>query len=405
MGKLVYALARLYLITTQLLFVRARRRAHWALRLASTLGGTLLLALPLVGTGWLALTLVRAGAPMFSGQPHETPAGVVEAVVAPPAAAARNIPAQPDSVPAGTLGDGRRVAAQVVGAVDGDSIEVRIGETIEQVHLLGIDTPEPGMCYGDRAAARASALTKGQLVELESDPSQTNRDKYGRLLRSIWLPDGQLLNAVLLDEGLAFEYTYYDAPARQADFQQRERAAQLQQIGLWSAATCDGAGRRPDRRRGAVALTLPAGLAPVPVARVIDGDTIEVVVEGAAERVRLIGIDTPETGRCYADAATAHLTELLRGGQVLLERDPSQDDRDKYGRLLRYVWLPDGVLVNAALVQGGFAYEYTYRVQYAYEPQFMQLEHEAHGVGRGLWSPAICDTKAGRRYSAAYRTN
>lgn len=92
-------------------------------------------------------------------------------------------------------------------------------------------------------------------------------------------------------------------------------------------------------------------------------------------------------------------------GQVLLERDSSQDDRDKYGRLLRYVWLPDGVLVNAALVQGGFAYEYTYRVQYAYEPQFMQLEHEAHGAGRGLWSPATCDTKAGRRYSAAYRTN
>lgn len=118
-----------------------------------------------------------------------------------------------------------------------------------------------------------------------------------------------------------------------------------------------------------------------------------------------IGIDTPETGRCYADAATTHLTELLRGGQVLLERDPSQDDRDKYGRLLRYVWLPDGTLANAALVQGGFAYEYTYRVQYAYEPQFMQLEQEAHVAGRGLWSPTTCDTKAGRRYSAAYRTN
>lgn len=172
----------------------------------------------------------RARAPVSDHHPASvctcvSPDAVVEALVAPPSSAPRDLAVQPDSVPAGTLGDGRRVAAQVVGAVDGDSIEVRIGETVEQVHLLGIDTPEPGMCYGDRAAARASALTKGQLVELESDSSQTNRDKYGRLLRFIWLPDGQLLNAVLLDEGLAFEYTYYDASAHQADFQRRARGA------------------------------------------------------------------------------------------------------------------------------------------------------------------------------------
>jgi micrococcal nuclease len=129
------------------------------------------------------------------------------------------------------------------------------------------------------------------------------------------------------------------------------------------------------------------------------------MVHGRAERVRFIGIDTPEVGRCYAEQATADVTHLLKGGQVLLEADSSQDDRDKFDRLLRYIWLPDGQLVNYLLVKEGFAYEYTYRIAYHYESQFMQVENEAHRKGLGLWWPTTCDARAGRRYSPAYNTN
>jgi micrococcal nuclease len=138
------------------------------------------------------------------------------------------------------------------------------------------------------------------------------------------------------------------------------------------------------------------------VVRIVDGDTVEVSPGGS---VRLIGIDTPERGRCYAQEATNRQAALTAGQTVFLEADPSQDDRDRYNRLLRYIWLPDGRMVNALLVAEGYAYEYTYREPYRYTEQFMQLEHEAYRSGLGLWAAATCDSLAGRRYSAAYDSN
>lgn len=137
---------------------------------------------------------------------------------------------------------------------------------------------------------------------------------------------------------------------------------------------------------------LPSGL----VVRVVDGDTVDVRLDEQTERVRVIGIDTPEPTdldsdvRCRADVATDRARELLDGKMVWLEEDPSQDNRDQFGRLLRYLWLPDGRMFNHVMVAEGLAREYTFRARYKYQAPFRQAEQNARSLGRGGWSPRQC---------------
>lgn len=121
------------------------------------------------------------------------------------------------------------------------------------------------------------------------------------------------------------------------------------------------------------------------VNRVIDGDTIE--IEGG-ERVRYLGIDTPETAdprkpvQCFGIEASKKNQELVEGKTVRLEKDIT--DRDKYGRLLRYVWVGD-LFVNLELVKQGFATSYSYPPDVKYQDQFLAAEREAREAGLGLW--------------------
>jgi len=121
------------------------------------------------------------------------------------------------------------------------------------------------------------------------------------------------------------------------------------------------------------------------VIRVIDGDTIE--IEGG-QRVRYIGIDTPETVHpskaveCFGKEATKTNSELVEGKKVRLESDVA--DRDKYGRLLRYVYVDD-LMVNAELVRLGYAYSSSYPPNVKYQQLFLQLEREAREQEKGLW--------------------
>lgn len=124
---------------------------------------------------------------------------------------------------------------------------------------------------------------------------------------------------------------------------------------------------------------------------VIDGDTIDVEVDGIAERVRLIGVDTPETvdpdrpAQCFGAEASARTAELLPVGTVVrLERDDVA--RDQYGRLLAYVWRDDDdVLVNLSLIEDGFADAVTYGDNEALYDVFVAAEATARSEGRGLW--------------------
>ena len=116
------------------------------------------------------------------------------------------------------------------------------------------------------------------------------------------------------------------------------------------------------------------------VTRVIDGDTIE--IEGGY-RVRYIGIDAPEKAEPYYWEALQANRDLVEGKKVWLEKDV--EDRDRYGRLLRYVWV-DNTMVNAELVRLGYAYSYSYPPNLKHQTYLLQMEREAREHKRGLWS-------------------
>jgi micrococcal nuclease len=128
------------------------------------------------------------------------------------------------------------------------------------------------------------------------------------------------------------------------------------------------------------------------VERVVDGDTIDVTIDGRGDTVRLIGIDTPETKKpdtpveCYGPEASARLAELLPPGTpVRLERDI--DSRDKFGRLLAYVQRePDDLFVNAVLIDEGLARPYPFEPNTTYADQFAAAAETARTNGIGLWS-------------------
>ncbi len=132
------------------------------------------------------------------------------------------------------------------------------------------------------------------------------------------------------------------------------------------------------------------------VVKVIDGDTIDVFIDNKTERLRLIGIDTPETVdprksvQCFGREASNKAKELLDGRFVVLESDESQGERDKYKRLLRYVFLPDGTNFNLFMIAEGYAHEYTYDEPYKYQSDFKQAEINARNNNKGLWSPSTC---------------
>ena len=97
------------------------------------------------------------------------------------------------------------------------------------------------------------------------------------------------------------------------------------------------------------------------VTRVVDGDTVDVRLGGGkSERVRLIGIDAAERGTCFSSQATERARQLALSKPVVLRGDRTQDTRDRYGRLLAYVWLPGGRDLGYQLVAGGFAKVYVY---------------------------------------------
>lgn len=136
------------------------------------------------------------------------------------------------------------------------------------------------------------------------------------------------------------------------------------------------------------------------VKKVIDGDTIEIERYGRVETVRLIGVDTPETVdprktvQCFGKEASDYSKELMSNKSVILEPDPLVGERDKYNRLLAYVWLDDKRMVNHLLVAQGFAHEYTYRSQpYKYQQLLKDAQKQAKMQSTGLWSESSCNGK------------
>ena len=142
------------------------------------------------------------------------------------------------------------------------------------------------------------------------------------------------------------------------------------------------------------------------VVDVIDGDTIDVVINGEEYRVRYVGVDTPEREEpFYKEAATAN-RDLVGGKEVVLVKDIS--DTDQYGRLLRYIYLPDSTFVNAELIANGFARTITFPPNVANADYFAELQSEAREAQRGFWAlneiqamPVGCNTCAANRHNCS----
>ena len=134
------------------------------------------------------------------------------------------------------------------------------------------------------------------------------------------------------------------------------------------------------------------------VVKVIDGDTISVNIDGKIETIRLIGIDSPESVdprkpvQCFGKEASDKAKQILMGKKVRLESDPTQGDKDKYKRLLRYVFLEDGTNFNRPMIEEGFAHEYTYNAPYKYQDEFKVAELNAREEKRGLWADNACSS-------------
>lgn len=135
---------------------------------------------------------------------------------------------------------------------------------------------------------------------------------------------------------------------------------------------------------GPAPATVPPGAIAAWLSRVIDGDTIEVLIGSATETVRYIGVDTPERGQAGYQTASDANAALLGEGALWLARDRS--DRDRYGRLLRYVYNQEGVMVNQALVAQGWAQPVEYLPDTAYAAELRQAAVAAAQAGLGFWS-------------------
>lgn len=134
---------------------------------------------------------------------------------------------------------------RVISVSDGDTIKVLIDKKIETIRLIGVDTPEtvdprrPVQCYGKEASNFTKKSLSNQNVKLESDVLSGDSDKYKRLLRYVFLEDGQNFNQVLIEDGYGHEYTYNSIPYKyQEIFKKSEINARENSRGLWAPDAC-----------------------------------------------------------------------------------------------------------------------------------------------------------------------
>lgn len=131
------------------------------------------------------------------------------------------------------------------------------------------------------------------------------------------------------------------------------------------------------------------------VTRVVDGDTLKVSFGGQEETIRLIGVNTPESVdprrpvECFGEEASEFVKNQVEGKQVKLVTDSTQSDRDRYDRLLRYVYVGD-MMLNREIIAEGYGFEYTVGSKHLFADEFRELEEQAKNQKIGLWSSETC---------------
>ncbi|WP_404370798.1 thermonuclease family protein [Kytococcus sedentarius] len=163
-----------------------------------------------------------------------------------------------------------------------------------------------------------------------------------------------------------------------------------------ATAKSDGAAKAAAAGAAAAAVGTASG----PVVKIVDGDTIDVRLSSGVERVRVIGLDTPEIGECGFSEASAGLRSLIAGSTVTLERDVTQDNRDRYGRLVRHVRMSNGDSAAVRMIRRGLAPEYLYDQPYVGRSAHLRAERAARAEKLGLWSGRCAMPSAPTRTTA-----
>lgn len=218
---------------------------------ALVVGATAVVAL-VMGTGTSGKTTVELspvstvgsaadGAPTDGASPSRTPASTTPTATTPPMPQPSPTTTPTPPAPAATTTAPRRAAVAlvpVVGVTDGDTIKVRVGGITERIRVIGIDTPElkGDECWAQKAASTMQSLVQSRSVQLVADPTQADRDRYGRLLRHVVTQDGRLAAQVLLEGGFGKEYTYAAAYEHRSAYLAAEKRAKAKKLGVWSAA-------------------------------------------------------------------------------------------------------------------------------------------------------------------------
>lgn len=257
------------------------------------------------------------------------------------------------------------VAGQTAVATEilsGRSIRMEIEAGIRETVVLGCVLLDEKEKWG-QAEEYLRKVLLGRSVVLKKGTNLPDRDRYGRLLRYVYSAQGALLNEELEKAGLGYRFL--------KDCQLRHR-----------------------NREGSPSQSKPSVGCPrsVRVVGVVDGDTIKVASGDQVETVRVACVDTPESVHpqkpveYFGREAAAFTTNLTLGRSVCLTTDASQADRDRYGRLLRYVRLPDGRDLGAAIVGSGHGLAYRSSACDS-SVDYQQLERSARSTFQGLWNP------------------
>lgn len=302
----------------------------------------------------------------------------------------------------------RKYKAKVTRTIDGDTFYIKFEGQIpagckdtERVRFIGVNTPEMNKSDPEKGpdffAQEATDFTDkytGQTVFIEFDAVSGMRDKYERLLAYIRLSDGTLLNRKLIEEGYGRYFgSYKFNPTVMDDFEKVGDEAKKKKKGLWKG----------DQSRK-VPLEYTQRKYKASIERTIDGDTAMIKFEGGipegcdeVERVRFIGVNTPEMNKSnpakgpdfYAQEAT-DFTSQYNDQTVFIEFDKVTGLRDKYDRLLAYLRLPDGSLLNRRLIEGGYGRYYS---SAKFEPAVMQdfakAQESAQDGKKGIWKDFV----------------